>query len=346
MNLSEICVKRPVFAFMLIFFLVTLGLFSYKDLGLDLFPRTDPATVNVEVRLPGASPEEVAGQVIIPLEEAISAISGISEMRAYIFEGSGRMSIQFVLERDIGEAAEDVREKVSAAMRKLPPNALPPSVTKSDPDSDPIITLAVSGKRSQRELTEIADKIIRRSIETVDGVGGIDVFGGRQRQINVFLEIDKLNAYNLSAQDVDRAIRSENVETPGGRITRGPTELEVRTMGRVEKVADFGNIILKNVGGAPVRIRDIGYAEDGMAERRSFGYHQNKPAVMLEIRRQVGVNTVKVVEDILKRVENVKRNLPSGVEVSIFFFFQILKDLELNFQNIYSHGCKTTMLGK
>ena len=169
---------------MLILFLVVLGVFSFVDLGVDLFPRTDPATVNVRVRLPGASPEEVTSQVILPLEESIAAISGIEDMRSMVTEGSGNIIVTFVLERNIGEAAEDVREKVSQAMRKLPPNVLPPTVAKADPDSDPVITMAVSGNRPVRELTEIADKQIRRAIETVDGVGGVDISGGRTRQIN------------------------------------------------------------------------------------------------------------------------------------------------------------------
>ncbi len=317
MNLSEVCVRRPVFAFMLIFFMVVMGVFSFQDLGLDLFPRTDPATVYVQVRLPGASPEEVASQVVIPLEETISAISGIDDMRAIVNEGSARVMITFVLERDIGGAVEDVREKVSAAMRKLPPNVLPPSVIKADPDSDAIITLAISGQRSQRELTEIADKQIRRTLETVDGVGGVDIYGGRNRQINIFMDIDKLNAYGLSAQEVDRAIRTENVETPGGRVIRGPSEVGVRTMGRVESVQDFNNIIIKNVNGAPIRVRDIGYAEDGMAERRSFAYYKGKPAVMMEVRRQVGVNTVRVVEQLLAKLERVKPQLPTGLQIEV-----------------------------
>lgn len=317
MNLSEVCVRRPVFAFMLVFFMVVMGVFSFQDLGLDLFPRTDPATVYVQVRLPGASPEEVASQVVIPLEETISAISGIDDMRAIVSEGSARVMITFVLERDIGGAVEDVREKVSAAMRKLPPNVLPPSVIKADPDSDAIITLAISGQRSQRELTEIADKQIRRALETVDGVGGVDIYGGRNRQINIFMDIDKLNAYGLSAQEVDQAIRTENVETPGGRVIRGPSEVGVRTMGRVESVQDFNNIIIKNVNGAPIRVRDIGYAEDGMAERRSFAHYKGKPAVLMEVRRQVGVNTVKVVEQLLAKLERVKPQLPTGLEIEV-----------------------------
>jgi hydrophobic/amphiphilic exporter-1 (mainly G- bacteria), HAE1 family len=302
---------------MLILFLVVLGVFSFMDLGVDLFPRTDPATVTVRVRLPGASPEEVTSQVILPLEESIAAISGIDEMRSMVTEGSGNIIITFVLERNIGEASEDVREKVSQAMRKLPPNVLPPTVAKADPDSDPVITMAVSGDRPVRELTEIADKQIRRAIETVDGVGGVDISGGRTRQINLYMDLDKLNAYNLSAQDVENAIQTENIETPGGRVVRGPNELGVRTLGRVERVAEFGNIIIKNVGGAPIRVRDVAHAEDGMAEERTFAYYKFKPAVMLDVRRQVGTNTVKVVDDITAKLAVINKILPPGVKIDV-----------------------------
>jgi HAE1 family hydrophobic/amphiphilic exporter-1 len=315
MRLSEICVQRPVFAFMLILFLVVLGVFSFMGLGVDLFPRSDPATVYVRVQLPGASPEEVVSQVVMPIEESVAAVSGIDELRSLVSEGNATVIVTFVLDRDIGEAAEDVREKVQQAMRKLPPNVLPPTVMKADPDSDPVITVAVAGNRSIRELTEIADKQIRRSIETVDGVGGVDIQGGQTRQINIFMDLDKLNAYNLSAQEVQSAIQTENVETPGGRIVRGPTEVGVRTLGRVESVAEFNDIIIKNIGGAPVRVKDIGYAEDGVAEKRTFAYYQNKPAVILEIRRQTGTNTVKVVEEIQQHIEKLNRTLPPGVHI-------------------------------
>ncbi|MBI2688390.1 MAG: efflux RND transporter permease subunit [Acidobacteria bacterium] len=317
MSLSEICVRRPVFAFMLVMFLVTLGVFSFLDLGVDLFPRTDPATVYVRVKLPGASPEEVVSQIVLPLEETVASVSGIEEIRAMVSEGGASLIVTFVLERDIGAAVEDVREKVSAAMRKLPPNVLPPTVAKADPDNDAIVTLAVHGKRPVRELTEIADKQVRRALETIDGVGAMDVIGGQLRQINVFLDIDKMNAYNLSAQEVERALRTENVETPGGRIVRGTAELGVRTMGRLDHVDEFGAIIVKNVGGAPIRIRDVGYAEDSFAERRSFAMYQGQPAVTLEIRRQIGTNTVKVVDAIISRLEEVNKALPPGVEISM-----------------------------
>ncbi len=317
MGLSELCVRRPVFAFMLIMFLVVMGAFSFAQLGVDLFPKSDPAQAFVRVRLPGSSPEEMVSQVVLPLEESIASVSGIDELKAYVFEGEAMIQVTFVLERDINEATEDVREKVSGAMRNLPPNVLPPVVQKADPDSDPVITLAVSGSRSKRELTEIADKQIRRALETVDGVGGVDLSGGQARQINVMLDLNKLNAYTLTAQEVRDAVMTENIEAPGGRIVRGATEVGVRTMGRIGDISEFGNIIVKNVRGAPIRLRDLGYAEDGMAERRSFSYFKGKAAVTLDVRRQVGVNTVKVVEDVQKKLALLKPILPPGIEVDV-----------------------------
>jgi len=316
-RLFEICVQRPVFAFMLIMFLTVMGVVSFLQLGVDLFPKSDPATVYVRVRLPGASPEEVTSQVIMPLEEAVASVSGISELRAMASEGSGFLIVTFVLEKDIGEASEDVREKVAGAMNRLPPNVLAPVVQKADPDRDPVITLAVTGDRSPRELTEIADKGIRRALETVDGVAGVDINGGRYRQINVFLDLDKLGSYNLTAQDVERALKAENIEAPGGRIVRGATEVGVRTLGRVEHVEEFNSIIVKNVGGVPVRIRDLGYTEDGMTEKRSFAYYKNRPAVILSVRRQTGANTVKVVDDVQERLARYGRELPSGVNLEV-----------------------------
>jgi len=316
-RLSEICVQRPVFAFMLIMFLTVMGLVSFLQLGVDLFPKTDPATVYVRVRLPGASPEEVTTQVIMPLEEAIASVSGIEELRAMASEGGGFLIVTFVLEKDIGEASEDVREKVAGAMSRLPPNVLPPVVQKADPDRDPVITLAVTGDRPARELTEIADKGIRRALETVDGVAGVDINGGRNRQINVFLDLDKLGAYNLTAQDVERALRLENIESPGGRIVRATTEVGVRTLGRIEQVEEFNSIIVKNVGGVPVRVRDVGYTEDGMTEKRSFAYYKNRPAVILSVRRQTGANTVRVVDAVQERLAEYSRQLPAGVKLEV-----------------------------
>ncbi|MCC6586657.1 MAG: efflux RND transporter permease subunit [Bryobacterales bacterium] len=317
MRLSEICVNRPVFAFMLIMFLAVMGLFSFLDLGVDLFPASDPVTVYVRMRLPGASPEEMVSQVVLPVEEAVAAVSGIEELRGMVTEGQANVMVTFILERDISSAVEDVREKVSGAMRRLPPNILPPVVQKAELDREPVVVLTVSGPRPIRELTEIADKQLRRALEAVDGVASIDLSGTRPRQINIFLDMNKMNAYSLTAQDVERAVRTENIEMPGGRIVKGASELGVRTMGRVESVSDFSDIIIKNVGGAPVRIRDVGYAEDGMGEKRNFAYLRYQPAVSLEVQRQTGTNTVKVVEAVLEKLDQTRALLPPGVKIDI-----------------------------
>ncbi len=317
MKLSEICVRRPVFAFMLIMFLVVMGIFSFRQLGVDLFPKSDAATCYVKVQLPGASPEEVVSQVVLPLEESIAAVSGIDELRAIVAEGNANIIVTFVLERDINEATNDVREKVSAAMRQLPPNVLPPTVAKADPDNDPVLTLAVSGNRSVRELTEIADKQVRRSLEAVDGVASVDMSGMLKRQVNVMLDLDKLNAYHLTPQDVQAALIAENVEAPGGRIVRGLSEVGVRTMGRLDEVPEFGGIIVKNVNGAPIRVHDLGYAEDGTTEHRSFAFFQGKPAIVLDVRRQTGVNTVDVVEAVQHKLAAMNQTLPLGVKLDV-----------------------------
>src|SRR5215471_17882613 len=243
MTLAEVCVKRPVFSVMMIGFLVVLGIFSFRDLGVDLFPKADPATVFVSLRLPGASPEEMITQCVLPIEEAVSTISGIDELRVRATEATAQVTIQFVLERKIEEAAQDVREKVAGAMRELPPNVLPPVIQKADPDSDPVVSIAVASQRSLRETTEIADKQIKRILETVDGVGEVDMSGGSARQIHIYCDAEKLSAYGITVNDVETAIRQENVESPGGRIVRAGSELGVRTLGRIDATSQFNDII-------------------------------------------------------------------------------------------------------
>src|SRR2546427_10123227 len=215
MKLADVCVARPVFAGMLIAFLVTLGIFSSRTLGVDLFPRADPATVYVGVELPGASPEAVTTSVVLPLEDAISSVNGLDEMTVYTTEGISRIICTFVLERDIEGAAQDIREKVSGALNRLPPNILPPVIRKLDPDSDPILTVLVAGPMSRRELTEIADKQVRRAIQTVNGVGEVDITGGQARQIRIFIDAERLTAHRLTVADVRDAVQRENVEASG-----------------------------------------------------------------------------------------------------------------------------------
>jgi HAE1 family hydrophobic/amphiphilic exporter-1 len=317
MTLAEVCVKRPVFAVMLISFLVVLGIFSFRELGVDLFPKADPATVYINVRLPGATPEEVTTQVIFPLEEAVSTISGLDELNSTASEGSARVVCKFVLEREIEGAAQDVREKVAGAVRNLPPNILPPVIQKADPDSDPVISLVVAGDKSVRETTEIADKQIKRVLETVNGVGEVSLTGARIRQIRILMDAEKLNAHGITINQVQDAIQSENVEIPGGRITRGDNELGVRTLGRIDAVSQFSDIIITNVRGTPIRVSDVGHVEDSFAEPRSWNLLEGKQAVTLDVRRQSGTNTVEIIDTVKKKLDQIQRMLPPGITIRI-----------------------------
>jgi HAE1 family hydrophobic/amphiphilic exporter-1 len=315
MSIAALCVKRPVFAVMLISFLLVLGIFSFRDLGVDLFPRTDPATVTINVQLLGATAEEVSTQVILPLEEAVSSVSGLDEMISQASEGNAQITCKFVLERDTEGAAQDIREKVAGAIKLLPPNVLPPTIAKDDPDSDPVLSVLIAGGRDLRETTEIADKQIKRALATVNGVGEVALTGGRLRQIRVFGDAEKLNAFGITINQLETAIQNQNVEVPGGTIRRGASEIGVRTLGRVEAADEFNNIIVADVNGTPIRVRDVGRADDSYAEPTTWNMLHGKEAVVLDIRRQTGTNTLNVIEAVKTKVKDLKRLLPPGITV-------------------------------
>ena len=316
--LSEFCVRRPVSATMLVMSLVVLGLFSFRDLGVDLFPRADPATVNVSLLLPGASPDEISTSVVEPMEEAISGVSGIDEIQARIAEGRANITVRFVLERDINDAANDVREKVAGAIQRVPPELLPPVITKVDPDADPVLSLIVSSKgMSLRTLTELSDKQISRVIQTVNGVGEVSLGGGRAREIHIVVDIEKLSSYGLSMTQVRDAVVAENVEIPGGTVEQGKGQLLLRTLGRVDAAQDFNNVVVATKGSTPIRISDIGRAEDSFERPTSAVWLGDTPAVMLDVRRAMGENTVSVIEGVRAKLETIRQSLPPSVTITV-----------------------------
>src|SRR6266542_5999967 len=317
MTLAEVCVRRPVFTTMLILFLVVLGVFSFLDLGVDLFPKADPPIVSVRIRLPGASPDEMTSQVILPVEEQLSSVSGLDELEIMVMDGSARITCRFVLDRKMEDAAQDVREKMALAMGKMPPNVEPPVITKADPESDPIITLFVGGPRSLREITEISDKHIKRALQTVDGVAAIDIVGGRDREIQILLDAEKLNSHRITVNQVASALQNENIEAPGGRLFQGAEELAVRTMGRFDVVREFGDLIVSSAAGAPIKVSDLGRVEDTYKEPRSFARLDGKPAVTLQIRRQAGTNTVKVVDAVRDKLEKLRPTIPEDLTIDV-----------------------------
>jgi len=315
MIISRVSVQRPVFAIMISAAIIVVGWFSYRQLGLDLMPKTDIPTVNVSVQLPGASAEEIETTLTKPLEEAVNTINGIDELRASSDPGRAQVTITFVLERDIEAATQDVRDKVAAAVRNFPKDALPPVVTKADPDSAPILTLVVSGQHTPKELTSIVEKQVEEPLETVEDVGAISFIGDRHREIELFVNPDKMNAYGLTIDQVRSAVQKQDVEVPGGSFIAGPAEVDVRTMGRMTNVNDFNKIVLAYKNGSVVTFGDVGRVVDGVQEVRSAGRLDGVPAVSLLIQKQSGTNTVDVVDRVLARVQRIQRTLPSDIRI-------------------------------
>lgn len=314
-RLAELCIERPVFATMLIVALTFIGGFSYSRLGVDQFPKVEFPIVSITTTLRGASPEEVETEVSKKIEEAVNTISGIEELRSISAEGVSQVFVTFVLERDVNQAAQDVRDKVNTVLRDLPKDVDPPIIEKLDPDAQPILTIAVSARRSAREITEIADKRVKQQIETIDGVGQVRFIGDRKRQIQVVLDVQKLASYNLTVAQVEAAIASQNIELPGGRIDQGTREQVLRTLGRVSSLEELSQIVVANLGGTAVRIRDIGYVEDGIEEPRTFARLDGNDAILLEVRKQSGTNTVEVIDAIKERLAELQ--LPSDFQLRI-----------------------------
>ena len=316
-KLAEICIRRPVFATMIVLSLVVVGTAGYFKLGVDRFPSVDLPTVSVRVGLPGAAPEEVESLIAQPLEEVINTVDGISELRSVCGQGIAIVIATFKLDRNLESATQDVRDRVNTLGRRLPDDATPPVVQKFDNDSTPVLTIALSADRSLRELTELADKTVRVQLERVGGVGEVRVVGGLDRAINVWIDAERLAAYQISISQIRQALERQNADVPGGNVTTGKEELVLRTMGRFTDPRQFDDLVIANVNGAPVRLRDVGRVEDGTKEQRSLSRLNGVPTVTLDIRRQSGANTVEVINGLKDALPRVTAQLPNDVKVEV-----------------------------
>jgi HAE1 family hydrophobic/amphiphilic exporter-1 len=316
MKIADVSINRPVFAIMMSLALVTLGVFSYRTLGVDLMPKTDQPTVNINIPLPGASAEEVESSITKRVEENVNTINGIDELRTNSNQGNMNANITFNLERDMEAAVQDVRDKMSQTQSQFPRDTQPPRVTKYDPDSQPILTLAISGRRDPKELTEIVDLKIKQVLETLPGVGGISFNGDRHRQIQLLLDGDRLTAYGLTAEGVRQKIERQNIEIPGGNFVAGPSEIALRTMGRLATVADFSKIILSQQNGMVVTLGDVANVKDTVQEVRQIARLDGQDSISLDVRKQTGSNTVAVVDTVLSRLEQIKPSLPTDLVIA------------------------------
>ncbi|MGR3309403.1 MAG: efflux RND transporter permease subunit [Candidatus Brocadiales bacterium] len=322
MFLPEISIKKPIFCTMMIATIVVFGILGYKRLGVDEYPHVDFPYVSVTTTLRGASPEVMEADVTDPLEEEINTIQGIRNLTSASSEGWSEITVEFELDRDIDAAAQDVRDKVSVARKKLPKDIDPPVTDKEDPQARPIMWLAVSGNRPLKEISDYAHFDLKPRFEVLKGVGSIREGGKRQRAIRIWLEVDKLEASQVTVSDVIEALEKKHIETPSGRIESKAIEFSVKTEGEFLTAEAFNDLIIDYRSGAPIKLSDVGYAEDGMEDKRLVARYRElpgiiEPAVGLGIKRQSDANTVAVANRVIKVFTSIKDNLRTGMHLDI-----------------------------
>jgi hydrophobe/amphiphile efflux-1 (HAE1) family protein len=316
-KLAALCVRRPVFATMLILALVVVGGFSYFSLSVDLTPKVDIPTVSVTVVNPGASAEEIETDITKRIEDAVNTISDIDDVRSTSVQGLSTVVVSFSLEKNGDVGAQEVRDKVATTLPDLPETAEAPVIQKFDPDATPIMQLVVSGTRPLREVTELADKQIKQRLENVKGVGEIRLVGGLKREIRVWVDPERMRAYGLSITDVANALRQQNLELPAGNVTQGANELTVRTLGRLADPAQFNEIAVATRGPYPVKLRDIGHAEDSQEEATTASRLNGDPSVTLIVSKQSGTNAVATADLVKARLKELQITLPKDIHVEI-----------------------------
>ncbi len=317
-KLAELCVNRPVFASVLVLILVVVGGFGFLQLGVDRYPKVDFPTVVVSTISPGSSPEAIETEITNLIEDNVNTISGIDEIRSISTEGASIVTITFVLEKNGDVAAQEVRDKISQLLPQLPDNIDQPVVNTFDPDAVPVLTLALSGNTPLRELTEYADKTLRKQIEGGYGVGSVDLIGGRARQIDIDLDPYRLRSYGITVNTVIEALQKQNAEIPGGEVDQGQTRLTLRTLGRLKNVAQFNDIVLRTeeAGGA-VLLSDVAQVRDSAAELTSMSELNGNPTLEISVRKQSGTNSLAVIAGVKERLKEIETTLPAGYKMSI-----------------------------
>jgi len=347
--LAEICVKRPVFALMLVLAMVVAGVVAFPSLGIDRFPKTDLPTIYIRTGYPGAASQEVESEVSQIIEEAVSTVAGIEELRSISSDGSSIVLITFSLARDIDAAVQDVRDVVSSVTNRLPRTVDPPVVQKSDLDSSPVMSIAVSGERTPSELYLLADRYVKSVIESSPGVGQVSISGAAERAIKVNIDAKRLAAYQLSIVQVRDALVRQNAEVPGGRVDEGLKERAMRTLGRVKESKDFNDLVIDTVGGSSIRLGDLGEVLDATKEVRTMARLDGQPTVTLSVQRQSGENTVNVIAGVKERLKRSMLMLPSDIRVAVIqdqsrYILSALHEIENHLVSGSILACLTVLL--
>jgi len=319
MNLSEFSLRKPVFAIVLNIAIVLFGAIGYSYLGVRDYPALDPPNISVRTSYPGANAEIIETQITEPLEKAVNGISGIKNITSQSSQGSSNISIEFNLGISLEEAANDVRDKVSQAVRSLPNDLdAPPVVSKADASNDPVIIILLkSSIRNALEITEYANNNLVEKIQTVTGVSGVNIWGEKKYAMRIWFDPSRMGAYALTPQDVQSALLRENVELPSGKVSGDATELGIRTFGKMNTEDEFNNLIIKNVNGADIRLKDIGEAVLGPEDEESVLKESGVPMIAVAVIPQPGTNLVTISNDIQKRLEEIKQELPEDIRLEI-----------------------------
>ena len=320
MNISELSIRRPVLATVLTIIILLFGLIGYTTLGVREYPSVDNPIISVTCSYPGANAEVIENQITEPLEQNINGIPGIRSLSSTSQQGQCRITVEFELSVDLETAANDVRDKVSRAQRYLPRDCDPPTVSKADADASPILMVAIqSNTRSLLELSEIADLTVKEQLQTIPDVSSVSIWGEKRYSMRLWLDPVKMAGYSITPVDVKNAIDKQNLELPSGSIEGNTVELTLRTMGQMHTAKEFNNIILKEQNGQVVRFSDIGYAELGPADLKSYMKMNGVPMVGVVVIPQPGANHIDIADAVYERMEQMKKDLPDDVEYTYGF---------------------------
>lgn len=319
MNISELSLRRPVLAIVMNIIIVVFGVIGFKFLGVRDYPAIDPPNISVRTSYPGANADILETQITEPIEKAVNGIAGIKNITSSSSNGTSNVNVEFELGIDLEAAANDVRDKVSQAQRSLPSDLDgPPVVSKADASSDPILSMTVqSNTRNQLEMSEYANNVLVERLQTIPGVSGIQIWGEKRYAMRVWIDPAKLVSFNITANDVQAALLRENVELPSGKISGNTTELTVRTFGKLNTEEDFNNVIIKNINGADIRLKDIGEAVLGPENEDTMLKGDNIPMIALAVIPQPGSNYVSISDEFYKRLDQIKKDVPEDVKINI-----------------------------
>lgn len=334
MFLSNVSIKRPIFAAVLMLALVTLGMFSFKRLSIDMYPDVEIPVISIVTQYRGASPETVEREVTKHIEDAVNPIAGVKHVISSSREGVSTVVVEFRLEVKINEASQEARAKINAIRGEMPKDIEEPIIQKMDVGGMPIISLAVRSDRlSPKDLSTLVDKRVRRRIENISGVGKVDLIGLSKREVNVNIDPAHLEALGMGVDEVIAGLRSENVNTPLGRLNRNGSEFPVRISGKPEQVTQFRDMVIGERNSRPVRLSEVAEIKDGIEEQRSLGLVNGVPAIGIDILKQSGANTVDVVERVKKEISRLQADLPAGTIIDMVrdgsvFIRESVRDVE------------------